>query len=306
MNTISLDSVGREKISGSSLNKPIAVNNGRLVTFEHASFTGVFQASTGNLPSISAKSFRLTNSSGSNITVGQKQIFFSKQFDADLDGMAVDSPSLSLSTESEPTPLGQSEVMKLAHNADTAAYHTVESAGLEGVIFRCYFKIESLSAQVQPLGIYSEFNSIDINHPAAAIRVNPDLTVSARAGYVDTDISSSPVALNVWHRASLAIDGTDFTATVEKWTGSSYASIASSDTISSVGNALLSEVAGQASYVIAVASEGEAVQYVDGIEGYVSTGGRETILNGETKDYFCQTSLDEFDVSGACSGYYRR
>jgi hypothetical protein len=306
MNTISLDSLGREKISSASLNLPVAVNTGRLVTFEHAAFSGVFQSPAGSLPSISAKSFRITNASGASQTVGQKQVFFSKQFETDTGGMAIDSPSLSLSTESDPTPLGQSEVLKLVHNAGTAAYHTVDNVGLDGVLLRCYFKIESLSDQVQPIGIYTEFNSIDINFPAAAIRVNPDLTISARVGDTETSISSSPVTLGVWHRATISINGTSFIASVERYTGSSYIGITNSISINSVGNGLLSEVANNSQYVIAVASEGVAIQYIDGLEGFITTGGRETILNGETKEYFCQTSLDEFDVSGACSGYYRR
>ena len=307
MNTISIDAVGRNKLSADSFNIPVAVVSNRLATFEHAAFSGVFQKTTpGTLPSYSAKSFRLTNSSGSNIEVGQKQMFFSKTFDEDTNGMAIDSPSLSLSTESDATPLGLSEVMKLVHTAGTAAYHTIASVGLDGVIFKCYFKVDSLDDDISPLALYSEFDSIDINFPAAAVRIKPDLSIHARAGYNDTSIGSTPITLGEWHRATLNIGSGVFTASVEKWTGASYVLLTTNSQIPSSGNALLTDIAGQPSYVLGVTSEGNAVQYVDGIQGYISTGEKEVLLNGDTKEYFCQTSLDEFDVTGACSGYFRR
>jgi len=307
MNTIDIDAVGREKLSGSSLNKPIAVNSGRIVTFEHAPFTGVFEASSGNLPSYSAKSFRLTNASSSNIDVGQKQVFFSKQFEGSTEGLAVDSPSLSLSTETDPTPLGQSEVLKLVHDTASSAYHTVNSVGTDNVIFRVYFKIESLSADIQPIGLYTNISGLDINHPAAAIRVTNSLDIVARVGYNNINFSSaSKVTLNTWHRASISLAGTQFSCHVEIFNGSSYVSLNSQEQIDSYGNGLLSELGTQGQYVIGVSSEGEAVHYVDGLEGFVTTGGSEKLLAGETKEYFCQTSLDEFNVSAPCSGYFRR
>jgi len=307
MNTISIDAVGRDKLSASAFNIPVAVVSNRLATFEHAAFSGVFQqTAAGTLPSYSAKSFRITNSSGANIEVGQKQMFFSKTFDEDTDGMSVDSPSLSLSTESNSTPLGLSEVMKLVHTAGTAAYHTVDSVGLDGVIFKCYFKVDSLDDEISPLALYSDFDSIDINFPGAAIRIKPDLSIHARAGYNNTSIGSSPIALGVWHRATLSLGSDSFTASVERWTGASYVSLTTNTQITSSGNGLLTDIAGNPAYVIGVTSEGNAVQYVDAIQGYISTGEKEILLNGDTKEYFCQTSLDEFDVTGACSGYFRR
>jgi len=307
MNTISLDSIGRQKLTTGSFNQPIALSDGRLVTMEYPSFSGVFEAPGGDLPSIQARGFRL-NASGGAVNVSQKQIFFSKHFDTDLEGIGIDSPSLALSLEQDVTPLGQSQILKLDHSAATAAYHTIPNdVGTDGLFFRIYFKVDSLDADLQPIGLYTVFDSIDINFPAAAIRIKPNLDIIVRRGYDDLTVAGSgKITLGAWNRATIVVNGSDFTATVEQAIGGGYNNLFTSPQYTSSGAGLLSELSGLTEYVVGISSEGNASHYVDTLEGYLTTGQSEVISPGQSYQYYCARSLDEFNVTGACTGYFWR
>jgi hypothetical protein len=211
------------------------------------------------------------------------------------------------------TPIGNSQVLQVSHVADTAVFTTVPVIKSLDLSYVIYFKMSSVGSELTPLGIYSNRASIDINHPAAAIRVLPDLSLKVRVGYNDhIPIQNELVQLNVWHRATIVTSGVDFSISVQRYEAGSYIDLVPSfssggatETFASNGIGLLSDLSIGADYVIAVASEGAGVQTVDSLEVYKQSGNPEVLIAGTTKEYFCNRSLDEFSVSGDVTGYYR-
>jgi len=322
MKTIDLKSYGRDKFSSDDFDPLVAVSDGRLVVTNQPARSGVFSTNShplvAPLPSINAKSFRLTNSGSSNIDVSQKSIIHSRYFDETSVGVIPDSPSLNMKTLMDETPLGNSQVLQVTHTDDTAVFTTVPVlANQSNLTYVIYFKMSSVDSELTPLGIYNNRASIDINHPAAAIRVLPDLSLKVRVGYNDhIPIQNELVQLNKWHRATIGTNGVDFSISVQRYEAGGYVDLVPSfDSYSLSGNpveswtshgvGLLSEILNDPDYVIAVASEGAGVQTVDSLEVYTQSDRSEVLIAGTTKEYFCHRSLDEFSVSGDVSGYYR-
>lgn len=314
MRTIDIKSKGRDKFSADDFNPLIGVSDGSLLTTTSPSRTGVFQSSNNIMPSVSAKSFRMTNSSSNNINVYQKSIVHARYFDETTVGVIPDSPSLKMTTETEMTPLGESQVLKLTHNADTAVFTTTPRVGSNSLnTYVIYFKLTSVDSDLTPLGLYNNKASIDINHPAAAIRIKTDLSIVARVGYNDIELDgfTDIVQLDVWHRAYIYLNHSDFSINVQRWMGGFYVDLVptqginGSESFTSIGNGLLSELNEQDEYVIAVASEGKGIQSIDALEVFQQGALSEVLLAGTTKEYFCHRSLDEFSLDGDVSGYYR-
>lgn len=318
MKTIDLKSYGRDKFSSDDFDPLVAVSDGRLVVTNQPSQTGVFATNSAPLatalPSINAKSFRMTNSGSTNIDVSQKSIIHSRYFDESSVGVIPDSPSLNMKTLMDETPLGSSQVLQVSHIADTAVFTTVPVVnGQLDLSYTIYFKMSSVGSELTPLGVYKNRASIDINHPAAAIRVLPDLSLKVRVGYSDhIPIQNAPIQLNKWHRASIDTNGVDFSISVQRYEAGAYidlvpsfASGGTTESFTSNGVGLLTDIPSDPDYVVAVASEGEGVQTVDALEVYIQSASSEVLIAGTTKEYFCHRSLDEFSVSGDVSGYYR-
>ncbi len=316
MKTIKLNSIGKDKYQKSDFDPAIGVSDSHLLVSSRPNLTGVFEVTgVSALPNTVAKSFRITNSGSTNVDVYSKSIIFSRQFDESSSfGLVPDSPSIDFRGVDEVTPLGRSQVLNITTTADTSLFSSVPVVpNVAQVTFTVYFKIKSLSADVTPLGIYTERASIDINYPAAAIRVKPDLSLVARVGYTDQVISGAdPVTLNVWHRATILRTGTDFTVQVERYSAGSYiplvpdAGTGGAQTFTSIGNALLDEIDNEENYVIAFASEGQSEFQVESLEIFKQdSGASETLIAGTTKEYFCHRTLDEYSVSGDVTGYYR-
>jgi len=313
MKTIDLKSYGRDKFSSDDFDPLVAVSDGRLVVTNQPARSGVFSTNShplvAPLPSINAKSFRITNSGSSNIDVSQKSIIHSRYFDETSVGVIPDSPSLNMKTLMDETPLGESQVLQVTHTDDTAVFTTVPVlANQSDLTYVIYFKMSSVGSELTPLGIYNNRASIDINHPAAAIRVLPDLSLKVRVGYNDhIPIQTDSVQLNKWHRASIVTNGVDFSISVQRYEAGAYVDLVPSftESFTSNGVGLLSEMSNDPDYVIAVASEGVGVQTVDSLEVYTESNSSEVLIAGTTKEYFCHRSLDEYSVSGNVSGYYR-
>lgn len=313
MKTIDLKSYGRDKFSSDDFDPLVAVSNGRLVVTNQPARSGVFETNSSSLPAflpaINAKSFRITNSGANNINVGQKSIIHSRYFDETSVGVIPDSPSLNMKTLMDETPLGESQVLQVTHTDDTAVFTTVPIvASQSNLSYVIYFKMSSVDSELTPLGIYNNRASIDINHPSAAIRVLPDLSLKVRVGYNDhIPTQNAPVQLNKWHRATIVTSGVDFSISVQRYEAGGYVDLVPSftESFTSNGVGLLSEISNDPDYVIAVASEGAGIQFVDSLEVYTQSDQVEVLIAGTTKEYFCHRSLDEFSVSGDVTGYYR-
>lgn len=309
MRTIELNSMGRDKYDHSDFNPLIGVSDGHLMTTAKPSLVGTFASGSGELPSIVAKSFRLTNGGASDVSVSQRSMIFSRYFDDQTAGVFNDSPSIKMAMEQEDTPLGTSQVLEITHSDDTAIYSTVPVIPSSPTLtYRIYFKIKSISADQYPLALYSNKTDIDIQHPAASIVVKSDLSIAVRVGLNEfTPSSSASVSLNNWNRATISISGgTDFQVQVEEYTAGAYtALVSSSETYSSIGVGLLDECFNKTEHTIAISSNGPGVQQVDALEVYRPSPNAETLLAGSTKEYFCNRSLDELMVDGPVTGYYR-
>lgn len=309
MNTVSLDSLYRDVHSPQDFDPSVAVDDNHLLVKSYPSLTGTFSHGGGDLPTIRAKSFRLTNAGSSNLNVGQRQVFASRYFDKTNLGVTPDSPSLGMTQVSATTPLGDSEVLELNFRADTGAYTTIPQPPTLVATYVVYFNIKSINSEVQPLGIYTERAGIDINHPAAAIRVKSDLSVGLRAGLSEEINLGGPIELNKWHKATISRIGSDFTIGVDKLVAGSFISVITNPahTKTSIGTGLLSEMIEQDSFTVAFASEGGGSKMqIDAFEAFRQAEGSEVLVAGTTKEFFCHNNLDEFTVDGAVSGYYRR
>lgn len=306
MNTVSLDSLYRDVHNPADFDPKVAVDDNHLLVKSYPSFSGTFDHSGGTLPTISAKSFRINNDSASDIYVTQKVVFASRYFDKTNLGVTPDSPSLGISQESSDTPIGDSEVLELNFKADTGAYANVPQPKSAVSTYVVYFKILAIESELQPLGLYTKRAGIDINHPAASVRIKPDLSIAARAGH-EQEINLGTVVLNKWYKATISRIGADFTIGVDEFNSGVFTSvITSTPTITSIGAGCLDEMNEQDFFTVAFASEGKGKMQVDTFEAFRQSEGSEKIGAGQTKEYYCHNNLDEYTVDGAVSGYYRR
>ena len=241
----------------------------------------------------------------------QKVIYFSRYFDENTLGVLPDSTSVSFSGVMDTTPLGESQVLKIEHKADTSLYMDVPTPeNLEEINYQVYFKIIDLTSEIQPIGIYNRTAGIDINYPAAAIRILPDGSIEARHGYTSVaPANQTPVIVGQWYRANMRLDGTTFSIAVDRFTTPGYsANITTSGTRSenfvSSGASKLDDIFYDASHTLAFASEGKSEIYMENLEVFISTNQSEVIPAGQTKEYFVRTSLDEITVKGPVTGYY--
>ena len=308
MNTVSLDSTYRDVHNPADFDPPVAVHDNHLLVKTYPSLTGVFSAGAGVLPSINAKSFRLTNAGSSNVSVSQKVVFASKYFDTTNLGVTPDSPSIKITQKETDTPLGNSDVLQLKFTNDTAAYSAIPQPTSVTASYSVYFRVLDATAELQPIGLYTERSSIDINHPCASIRIKPNLEIAVRVGLNEMSLDTTPsVELNKWYRGTISRNGTDFTVQVEEYSAGSYTPLfpnANPQTFTSIGNGLLDEMIAQGSFVVAFASEGAGEMQVEAFEAFNASGYQEELIATTTKEYFCHNNLDEFTVSGAVSGYY--
>ena len=308
MNTVNINAIGRDKYSSEDFNPIIGVTDNHLLVNQHPSVHGPYEADNDHLPSITAKSFRMTNATSNNILVEQKVLVFSRYFDEETVGIAPDSPTVRIDTNMQTTPFGDSQVVELSYEAGSSAYATVPVVPLSPELnYTVLFKIKSIQDDLQPLGVYTKKASIDINFPAAAIRIKPDLSIKARVGETEFEpASSADIQLNVWHRAIIRRVNSDFTIQVDRYEAGAFVSlVASGETYTSIGAGLLDEIDNLSTYVIGFASEGGGVQQIDSFEVFKANNFSETLIAGTTKEYFCTKSLDEFKVDGQVSGYYR-
>ena len=68
MNTVSLDSIYRSIQRPEDFDPPIAVDDNSLLVKTYPSLSGTFDSASGILPTIRAKSFRITNSGSVSYT----------------------------------------------------------------------------------------------------------------------------------------------------------------------------------------------------------------------------------------------
>lgn len=307
MNTVDLTAYDKDRFTSRDFDPLVAVSNGRLLTFNHPRFTRIFGSDGGTLPSYLAKSFRVTNNGDTELGITQKSIVFSRYFDDQMPGVSPDSPSLDVDMVTETTPFGTSQALRLTHVADTAVWTTIPGfTGLVDLSYVIYFKISNFGSDLTPIGIYNNRASIDISHPAAAIRIKPDGTITARKGYIDyTPSGQTPVQADAWHRATISRNAdSTFSIQVDRFIADAFVPLITSDeTYTSKGSGLMDEITGD--HVVAVASEGPGVQTVDSLEVYQFGDVSEPLAPKQTREYFCHNSLDEFSSDGAVIGYYK-
>lgn len=307
MRTIKVEALNRGKVTSSDLTPSVAVSDNHLLVGTHPSSTGPFESNLGELPSIVAKSFRMTNHGSADVLVNQRIISFNRYFDSTSFGMERDSPSIQVEGVQSETPIGKSQVLQLTHIDDTSVFTSVPAVIAPNLTYRLYFKILEITDMLQPLGIYSERSSIDINHPAASVRVKPDLSIAVGVGLEEEVPEGGAIELGKWYRATInTIGKTEFNVSVDLFESGSYTNIVpeTSNYVSS-GPAKLDEVLSSESYVVGFSSEGVGVQQIDAFEVFRDNGFKEKLLPGDTKEYFCTNSLDEFSVDGPVTGYYR-
>jgi hypothetical protein len=309
MRLVRQEALGSEVKSSDDIDPYIGVSDGRLMVAQNPLTSGTFTSSGGELPNISAKSFRLSNSSSSNIVVRKRRVLLSKYFDGKNLEVVGDSESIILSNPSIDTPLGSSRVLKVRHTADNSAYSKIDAPfGLAvDQLLRCFFKVESNTTQLQPLGIYSNYGGIDINHPAVGIRVNADNSFVVRIGTTETVVSGT-YAPGAWHRATINVLQDAATVSVDAYDGGAtqtWTSVFSEASMASSGVGLVSELLTKDSYYVAFAAEASGVQYVDNFEILSGDQGGEYLFPGESKEYECNRTLAEYDTDAPVTGYYR-
>jgi hypothetical protein len=218
-----------------------------------------------------------------------------------------DSPVVQTTFSTEATPAGSSEVVSIDFNGDNSISSSV-NLPVGNYQFSTFFKLKKVNDQVQPVGIYQNFASIDISHPAIALRVDANMDWSVRIGYVDNSISAiEPAQLNTWYKVEFIVNGGSADVYINKYTGSVPTSIFISETpFNSIGSGLLDEVSQSDLATVGFASEGDAEITVDTLEVFSDGAlGAEVLLAGQAQEYYCHRNLDEFTVTGDVSGYYR-
>ena len=317
MNTIRLEALESSNLSSDDLNPNVAVSDHHLLVKTAPTSFGTFSADAGALPTTHAKWFRLTNSGSGNVSVSHRVPLLSKYFNSSELDVVKDSGSMSLSNPSIWTPNGYSRVLKIEHTADNSAYATIPSPyGLNvNHVISCYFKIESNTTQLQPLGIYKSYGMIDINHPAVGLRVDSNndfkIKVGSSTGVV---YGTGSHVVGSWYKAVINIGLNEANVSVSQYNGNPQASYPQTDawlapvvneTVNSVGTGNIADFLGADDYVVAFASEGVGVQYIENFEIHRASTQSEILLPGETKEYDCHKSLDEYSVDGSVTGYLR-
>ena len=307
MRTIKKEALNRSKVTASDLTPAIGVSDNHLLVKSEPHRTGPFASDVGVLPSIQAKSFRVTNHGSSDLLVSQRIISFYRYFDSTSFGLEKDSPSILVEGVEDVTPIGKSQVLQLTHTDDTSVFTSVPAINAPNLTFRLYFKILEITDMLQPLGVYSERSSIDINHPAASVRVKPDLTIAIGVGLEEKIPVGDKVQLGKWYRATINTVGqTEFNVSVDLYELGAYTSVvAQTVNYTSSGPAKLDEVLSSESFVIGFSSEGVGKQQIEAFEVFRDNGYMEKLLPQQTKEYFCTSNLDEYSVDGPVTGYYR-
>jgi len=320
VNTISKSALNKSVLSSADFNPKVAVQDNHLLVASHPSSFGLFSVEappSGELqalPAISAKSFRITNSTANNISVGQRQPVLTRLFNNSDLQMTSDSAAIRASSEVVNTPNGSSGVMRLEHTGDSAVYASAEiTDNIIGV--DSFFKIIDSAPVMSPFGVYSRFEDIDIQHPAFAYRVkNDEFHVKVGANETATGVA---IKTNIWYRVEVVLS--DFAVTdqggqnnvvthklyEETLPNTGVWSEVHADNIVSDGVGLLSEILSQGSFYIGFTSESAAIQEIESLFAFKNSVFQEVLLAGTTKEYFCQNTLDEYSVSGAVSGFYR-
>jgi len=316
--TIQQSGLTQRKISSEELNPLVAVNDNHLLVNTRPSKFGVFrQTNAGELPSINAKSFRITNSGSTAVVVTQKTPLLLRTFDSSID-INVDSNTIRLDTVDTYTPNGQSGVLEVRHAGDSAAYELIETTEtFFGV--QAYFKITSIGwngadkpdYSVKPFGIYTSKEAVDTNLPAFALGIRKDSSEVVRfrsyTGIIQDD--SLPAALlNRWYRINIeaTASNSEFKVTLhlEDPDKSGLWTQIYTDTITSTGTGMLDEIFTQNEFVVGIASDGVANQLIESLFIYKDVSGEEELLPQTTKEYFCIHNLDEYRVSAGVTGYY--
>jgi hypothetical protein len=308
MNTIEQSALSKESRSAGDFKPLIGVSDNHLLAKPCHSHSGTFAFTTSDpaqLPSVPAKSFRLVNSSSDNVLVTKKTIYFSRHFDESVD-MNTDSPIVDIDYLNDLTPDGDSSVVSIDFGGDNSVSSSV-NVPVGRYQFSTFFKFNRINADVQPVGLYQNFSSIDINHPAIALRVGTDRSWKVRVGYTDNPISSSePAELNTWYKVEFQVDGGSANVSINKYTGTIPTQISTGGPFTSIGAGLLDEVTQADVATVSFASEGDAKITVDTLEVFSDGAlGAETLIAGQSNEYYCHRNLDEYAVTGDVSGYYR-
>ena len=320
MKSISKSALNKSVLTSDDFNPRVAVQDNHLLVSSHPNNFGLFSVDapavgeTKALPPISAKSFRVTNSSGTNINVSQRQPVLTRLFNENDLQMSVDSQTIRATSEVVNTPNGTSGVMRLEHTGDSAAYASAEiTDNVIGV--NSFFKIINSAPVMSPFGVYSRFADIDIQHPAFAYRVkNDEFHVKVGANETATGVA---LQTDVWYRVEVVLS--DFAVTnaggqsnvvshvlyKENLPNTGVWNEVHSADIVSDGVGLLSEILSQGSFFVGFSSESAAIQLIESLFAFKDSPFEEVLLAGSTKEYFCQNTLDEYSVSGAVSGFYR-
>jgi hypothetical protein len=312
MNTVRQEAaVSGRKTSTHDLSPSIGVNadNHLLVASRPTNF-GVFSVSgSGYLPTRAARWFRVTNATSGNLTVMQRTPLFHRGFDGVDHQLTLDSQTITVTAESAVTPDGESNAIRIIHNAANSAYAEVPFGFREGHVATCYFKNIATTADISPLGLYSNWEDIDINHPAIALQLTSAGDFAFKVGSASNVASSSSYTQDTWYRVRIkgSMVGSSATAlvSVDKYVGG-WTSVFADEPLTSHGGAgVLDELYGKDSFVLAFSSQGTGTQIVDNLEVYIDNTSSEDLPAGATKEYDCRANLDEYSVSGAASGYYR-
>lgn len=318
MKTILQTGLTQKSISSTELNPLVAVADNHLLVNTRPSRFGVFrQTNAGELPSITAKQFRITNAGGTPVVVTQKTPLLIRTFDHSID-VNVDSNTIRLQAVDSYTPNGQSSVLRITHAGDSAAYDSVETTeSFFGV--QSYFRINSIGwtnaeepdFAVKPFGIYTSKQAIDTNLPALALGVGLDSSNVPEFRLFKGNVADETLPdaiLDRWYRVNLeaTASNSEFTINLFKeepafsgeWTQ------VYTNTITSTGVGMLDEIFAQNSFVVGMGSDGVSSQDIESLFVYRDVSGEEELLPSSTKEYYCIHNLDEYRVSGAVTGYY--
>lgn len=318
MKTILQTGLTQKSISSTELNPLVAVADNHLLVNTRPSRFGVFRKTgSGELPSITAKQFRITNAGATPVVVTQKTPLLIRTFDSSID-VNVDSNTINLDSVDSYTPNGDSGVLQITHAGDSAAYDTVETIeSFFGV--QAYFKVNSIgwtnatqpNYAVKPFGIYTSKEAIDTKLPALAVGVGLDATESPafRIFTANTVDQSLPAAiLGRWYRVNIEATASNFEFVVNLYVESPEFSgewtQVFTTTVTSTGTGMLDEIFAKNSFVIGMGSDGSATQNIESLFVYRDVNGEEELLPSSTKEYYCVNNLDEYRVSGDVTGYF--
>jgi hypothetical protein len=316
--TILQSGLTQKTIGSSELNPLVAVADNHLLVNTRPSRFGVFrQTTSGELPSITAKQFRITNANTSPVVVTEKTPLLIRTFDNSID-VNVDSNTIRLESVDSYTPNGESAVLRITHAGDSAAYESVETTeSFFGV--QAYFRINSIGwtnlskpdHAVKPFGIYTSKQAIDTNLPALSLGVGLDTSEVPEFRLFKGNVADETLPdaiLGRWYRVQLeaTASNSEFNITlhVEDPAFSGQWSQVYTATVTSTGVGMLDEIFAQNSFVIGMSADGVASQDIESLFVYRDVAGEEELLPSTTKEYYCVNNLDEYRVSDAVTGYY--